>query len=167
MTGRPPFSPISRGFTLIELLVVIAIIGMLASIVLVALGSTRNKGNDAAIKSNLSTIRSQAEVYAINNGNSYGSFNGDTVPTLTGSGSVCLTQTTGNLFADPTIKSAMTAAQRASGNVMTCYSNGNSWAVLVALRLPNAGSAWCADSTGFAGVVTTASQLSNALHTCQ
>jgi len=63
------FTNYVRGFTLIELLVVIAIIGILASIVLVSLGSARSKGKDATIQEELSSLRSAVELYA--NGGSY------------------------------------------------------------------------------------------------
>ena len=53
---------LNRGFTLIELLVVIAIIGILASVVLASLNTARDKGTDAAAKSNLNNMRAEAEI---------------------------------------------------------------------------------------------------------
>ena len=53
----------NKGFTLIELLVVIAIIGILSSVVLASLSSARNKGKDAAVKSQLASMKAQAELY--------------------------------------------------------------------------------------------------------
>jgi len=59
----------NKGFTLIELLVVIAIIGILAGIIVVAMGGAQGAANDAKLKATLSQMRSAAELHKISEGN--------------------------------------------------------------------------------------------------
>lgn len=110
-----------RGFTLIELLVVIAIIGILASVVLASLNSARDKGTDAANKSNLNNIRAQAELVYDDDGDYAG---------------VCT---------DENVSQAITAAGA------DCDSVAAGWAASVELvSASTTGVYYCVDSTGAA-----------------
>jgi prepilin-type N-terminal cleavage/methylation domain-containing protein len=131
-----------RGFTLIELLVVIAIIGILSAVVLASLDTARNKGADASVKSNLSTVLTQAELYYDSNGG-YSSTN------LTGISGSC-TSTNGMFNQDSTIKAAITSATSITSGATeaTDYRCSSSQsAYLIAARLKTSGF-WCIDSSG-------------------
>lgn len=151
-------SSTKRGFTLIELLVVIAIIGVLSSVVLASLNSARNKGADAAIKSQLAGMRAQAELSYDSNNNSYA-----------------------NVCTDPTIASALSGVKSASGaatintNVanattntsVNCHSSTTAWAI----ESPTKGSTsginyWCVDNSGWSAGSSTVMIAAND-YSCQ
>ncbi|OHB24232.1 MAG: hypothetical protein A2542_02495 [Parcubacteria group bacterium RIFOXYD2_FULL_52_8] len=150
----------SKGFTLIELLVVIAIIGILSSVVLASLNSARQKGADAAIKSDLSGIRSQAEIYRDDQTNQdYGSY------TLGN----CITSVAGSVFADPSVANGLKHAIAQNGGDNTgasatnavCVASTATKAYAASVKLRSSSAYWCVDSTGAArqisGAITTGS----------
>ena len=139
---------VKKGFTLIELLVVIAIIGILSGIVIVSLGSARDKADDAAIKGNLSGIRATAELYRDENGNKYAS--------------AAAFNCTSGLFADARIKSAIDASATASGQAATCAVSTTAYAVSVKLK----GTGYfCIDNNGSA-TTTAAVGVASGDYTC-
>ena len=138
----------SKGFTLIELLVVIAIIGILSAVVLASLNTARSKGSDAAIQSNLESIRTQAEL-------EYSNYNQYLAANPNGT---CPTTVQASSMFDSTVVNALSQTT-AAGSAVKCYgATGSTGAYKISASLiSQSGKFFCIDSTGFGGVVATQS----------
>lgn len=147
----------ARGFTLIELLVVIAIIGMLSSVVLGALRSSRGKAADAAVMANLVNIRSQVELIASNTPlNSYSTIctNPQVVKALVSSANAQGISTVG-----------WTATSIVNTTNLVCAGWDNVWAVAVTLpKGAGANRYWCVDQKGIPKQIT--GTFTTALNQC-
>lgn len=108
-----------------------------------AMGTARNKGSAAALKSNLATIQVQAELYYDTN-NSYSK-----TPYPLG---VC-SNVPNTLFSDTTINRAITSAVSSGGGAGTCVASKDAYAVAVPIK-GLTGYQWCIDSTGNSKQIT-------------
>lgn len=144
----------NKGFTLIELLVVIAIIGVLSSIVLSSLATSRNRAGDAAIKTALSHLRTGAELYFNDQTpNTYGTQ--AFIENCSTAGTVVFGETKVRAqIADAVAKSGQTAATAAK-----CASGGTWYVVAVQLKSSST-QGWCVDNLGASRLITWANFVS-------
>ncbi|MDO8576520.1 MAG: type II secretion system protein [bacterium] len=147
-----------KGFTLIELLVVIAIIGLLSSVVLASLNGARNKGADAAIKSDLRSAQSQAELFYDDTNNTYTGLCANT----TVAAQMLHAKNASSISG--AVSTTLTTAETADIPVCHVSGTGDAYALSIALKTDKTKS-WCVDSTG-ASQLTVGGHLAASDVTC-
>lgn len=119
----------TRAFTLVEMLVVIAIIGIMAGLVVVIFNTVRSKGKDEAIKSNISQLAIDADIWGTKNNNN-------------NNWSGWCSQGAGTNFAN--LKADIMANN--GGTEPICNGTATTW--VIAAVMANGNSDVCTDSTG-------------------
>ncbi len=132
------------GFTLIEMMIVIAIIGILSSVVLIALGPSRDKAKDARIISDMNQIMSTMETLYNPNTGKYPDSSAAT--------------------ANPAVSAAVTDIGNSGGQGFAMYppSTGDIWYLAIAM-LNDKTNYYCVDSSGNTLTIGDASKVSAAL----
>jgi len=131
-----------EGFTLIELLVVVAIIGLLTSIVLVAVSTARHKANDGAIMQELAQVRTIAQMILV----------GDGVYDALCDVSNTLND---NNTSYPSLEQIEDKIETLNNSQnVTCYADENAYCVSTPL-VYSAGSKFCIDGQGIASTINT------------
>lgn len=132
----------NRGFTLIELLMVITIIGILSTVVLVALNNARIRGVDAATKADVVGIRGAAELYYTIFPDAYGNTTAFINTTCGAAG------TANSVSIDPKVQAQIDGAILKNGGFEAKCAGAPTWYVIAVPLKSNTANGWCVDSGG-------------------
>jgi prepilin-type N-terminal cleavage/methylation domain-containing protein len=149
---------LNKGFTLIELLVVIAIIGILSGLIIVSMNSATKQANDARVQASLDQLRTAAQLYAINNNNVFSSTTEELALTAcTSTASTFMTGDAITLCADAANYDTATPSIRIKAD-------GTAYCAAFDLQ---AGTVWCVDSSGYAGLTSAVANCDATNFNCQ